>query len=178
MADSLRIIVLLGTARTGRQSEKVAAVVRACAEGHGFAVDFVDVKDHLQSFTEEREIKAWSQKVLAADGLIIVSPEYNHGYPGELKLLLDSAYAEYNHKPLGIVGVSDGPAGGIRMAEQLRLVAVTLGLVPIRAIVHFAMVKELFDQSGALKDKEAWEKKLEVLCQEMEWYARALKAAR
>lgn len=57
-----------------------------------------------------------------ADGLVIVSPEYNHGYPGEMKLMLDQLYKEYNRKPVGICGVSSGALGGARMVEQLRLI--------------------------------------------------------
>src|SRR5262245_58802077 len=119
-STKLSIPVILGTARSGRESEKVAKFVHEFAVQHGFLTELVDVRDYLQSFTEEKELTAWKEKATAADGFIIVSPEYNHGYPGELKMFLDSAYVEYNHKPLGIVGVSDGMAGGIRMAEQLR----------------------------------------------------------
>jgi NAD(P)H-dependent FMN reductase len=69
--------------------------------------------------------KAWH-----ADGFIIVSPEYNHSYPGELKMLLDMLFSQYAHKPVGICGVSSGAWGGTRMVEQLRLVCLAFHLGP------------------------------------------------
>ena len=80
--------------------------------------------------------------MLAADGLIVVSPEYNHGYPGPLKEVLDSLYEEYEHKPIGICGAGGG-LGGSRAVEQLRLVAIELKLVPIREALYFPMVWDL-----------------------------------
>lgn len=177
--DTLRIILLLGTARNGRQSEKVAGFVRECLSARPeFSIDFVDIRDELERFTEEREMKSWKEKVSAADGLVIVSPEYNHGYPGELKILLDSAYDEYARKPAAIVGVSSGLVGGARMVEQLRLVLTELGMTICRAPALFTRVQDLFDGAGVLKERETWQKKINTLADEVAWFARALKNAR
>ncbi|MEA2715396.1 MAG: hypothetical protein QOG91_424 [Candidatus Parcubacteria bacterium] len=174
----LKIPVILGTAREGRQSEKVARFVRDRAAVYGFDSELVDVRDYLQMHTEEKPMEKWKAKAAAADGFIIVSPEYNHGYPGELKIFLDSAYDEYARKPLAIVGVSSGLIGGARMIEQLRLVCTELGMVMCRAPAFFQRVKTLFDEQGNLENREEWEKKIEHLCTEVEWYAKALKAGR
>jgi NAD(P)H-dependent FMN reductase len=56
--------------------------------------------------------------------------EYNHSYPGELKMLLDMLFSQYAHKPVGICGVSSGAWGGTRMVEQLRLVCLAFHLGP------------------------------------------------
>ena len=112
-----------------------------------------------------------------ADGLIIVSPEYNHGYPGELKILLDTLYQEYNRKPVGICGVSDGLMGGGRMVEHLRQVLVELQMAPIHAALYFRNVEKLFDTSGNMTDG-AYEKRAKDFFDELTWFASALKQAR
>ena len=92
--------------------------------------------------------------------MVIISPEYNHGYPGELKLLLDNAYDVYEGKPVAICGVSNGPIGGARMAEQLKLVLSAFQMMIINAAVYFANVNELFETSGEIKNTEYWEKRV------------------
>ena len=73
----------------------------------------------------------FSATVSRSDGLIIVTPEYNHGYPGLLKHALDMNLKEYIHKAVGICGVSAGPSGGARVTEALLPVMRELGLVTI-----------------------------------------------
>ena len=70
------------------------------------------------------------EKARRSDGFIIVSPEYNHGYPGELKMLLNMLFSQYAHKPVGICRVSSGAWGGTRMVEQLRQVGLAFHLGP------------------------------------------------
>jgi len=111
------------------------------------------------------------------DGLIIVSPEYNHGYPGELKMMVDMLFSEYAHKPVGICAVSSGPWGGVRMTEQLRLVCIALHLLPIGEAVHFPKVQELFDDQGQLLGKSQHGQARRLL-EELIMYAGALKAAK
>lgn len=112
-----------------------------------------------------------------ADGMIIVSPEYNHGYPGELKMMLDEAFKEYHQKPAAICGVSNGGLGGARMAEVLRIVLIALHMLPVSTAVYFSNIQNLFDESGAIRD-ESYREKVKKLFDELVWYARALKEAR
>ena len=122
--DKLNILVIIGTGHPGRKTKVVADLVFAQTNNFGFQAELIDVLDWLDSpFTgPNNRTSEWQSKVNQVDGLIIVMPEYNRGYPGELKLLLDQAYKEYNRKPVGLVGVSSGPIGGARGVEQLRLV--------------------------------------------------------
>lgn len=146
--------IILGTAREGRRSETVAKLVLEEAQGAGLETELVDVRDYVSKTTGEELPRSLelSAKMTRADGLVIVAPEYNHGYPGELKIFLDSMYDEYELKPLGICSVSSGEVGGARMAETLKLVALELGLMPIRNTVHFRSVNDLFDEHGELTD--------------------------
>ncbi len=184
--ENLFIPVLLGSGREGRMSEKAARCVYAkLAELPGVESVFLDVRDFDHRFTvppwgkggaDERPT-TWKEIMGKADGLVIVSPEYNHGYPGELKLFLDTLYDEYARKPLGICGVSSGALGGGRMVEQLRLVAIELKMVPLRNAVYFPNVKTLFGEDGSPTDP-SFAKRLEGFFAELLWYARVLKPAR
>lgn len=179
----LFIPILLGTAREGRQSEKAARFVLEEAKRYAqFETQLIDARDFGLSRTDDtktsEKAKKFSQIINRADGLIVVSPEYNHGMPGELKMTLDQLYKEYNHKPIGICGVSEGHMGGSRMVEQLRLVAIELKMVPINTAVYFSSVESLFDEQGKIKDVETYRKRLIGFFDELLWYAKALKAAR
>lgn len=177
------IPIVLGSAREGRHSEKAARYVLGQARADGrFETELFDVKDFLRAPSTERPAAGeradqWREAMARADGLIIVSPEYNHGYPGELKLMLDQLYREYNRKPIGICGVAGGNLGGARAVEALRLVAIELQMAPIRSAVYFANVRTLFDEQGVIKDA-TYRDRLTVFFDELVWYAQALKAAR
>lgn len=180
---NLFIPILLGSAHEGRRSEKAAHFVFEQAKAYGkFETQFLDVKDFVQSAKtgaamQKEKSEQWSNIMKRADGLVIVSPEYNHGYPGELKLMLDQLYQEYNRKPVGICGVSAGMLGGGRTVEQLRLVAIELQMVPTRNAVYFANVQTLFDDKGQMKDS-SYTEGIKILFEELFWYADALKVAR
>lgn len=178
--EKLFIPIILGTARKGRHSKNVAHFVLEYAKEYGFETQLIDTTDFPLNQTQESDELAakWSAIADKADGFIIVSPEYNHSYPGELKLLLDSIYKEYNRKPLGICGVSGGSLGGARMAEQLKLVSIELQMVPIRNTVYFSKIQELFDDQGKLKDEGVYRERLKAMFDELAWYAKALRNAK
>lgn len=182
MSESLFIPLLLATGREGRKSEQVAKFVLQEAKAHGFESELVDARDFSISRTDNtktsEQSKAFANLITRADGLIIVSPEYNHGYPGELKLTLDQLYEEYRHKPVGICGVSAGVLGGARVVEQLRLVMIEFQMVPIRNAVYFSETHKLFDNEGNIKDTEYYNKRLNAFFDELFWYAKVLKEAR
>jgi NAD(P)H-dependent FMN reductase len=112
-----------------------------------------------------------------ADALVVVSPEYNHGYPGLLKHVLDSCLKEYIHKAVGIVGVSAGPFGGTRVIQNLLPVMRELGLVTIFWDVNFSSVQKAFDQQGRLSD-ESYIRRIDKFLQELIWMARTLRYGR
>lgn len=173
--------VILGTAREGRESEKAAKFILGETIKAGLETELIDVRDYRIRATDRTEkspeAKKQSEKITKADGLIIVSPEYNHGYPGELKMMLDSLYKQYFNKPVGICGVSIGPVGGARMVEQLRLVCIELHMVPIREAIYFPLVQNIFDEKGNIKEPAYYER-VKPFFSELIWYAKALKNAR
>ena len=180
--SQLFVPVLLGTARQERRSEVAARYVFEELKKFGIDSQFVDVRDHLfgatvAAWTADDRAKPWRELMAKADGLVIVSPEYNHGYPGELKVLLDSAYSEYAKKPVAVCGVSNGVFGGARMIENLRPVIVGLQAVPLVNAVSFAEVQKLFDASGACLSPDL-PGRLKKMFDELAVLAAALKGAR
>jgi len=182
MAD-LFIPIILGTAREGRNSERVAKYVLKQAEKDGrFSTELLDVRDYVNRPQSTMAVdgpmgKKWKETMSRADGLIIVSPEYNHGYPGELKLMLDDLREEYHRKPLALCGVSTSAIGGARVVEQLRTVAIDLQMTNLRNAVYFISVQNLFDEKGEMKDA-SYEARVKTVLDELVWYAEALKPVR
>jgi len=175
------IPVMLGTAREGRQSEKVANFILGEAKKNGLESEIIDVRDYriiatnnTQDIPEAKKLEA---KIIKADGLIIVSPEYNRGYPGELKIMLDMLYEQYFFKPVGICGVSSGPFGGCRMVEKLRSVAAQLHMVSVPEAMYFPNVKTLFDEKGNILD-QAYYGRAKKFLDELFWYAKAIREVR
>ena len=147
------IPILLGTAREGRLSEKAALFVEEEAKKFGFETEIIDPRTVLKAPATSGEIdESYREKIQRADGILIVSPEYNHGYPGELKIMLDSAYKEYFGKPVGICGVSTGLLGGVRMTEQLRLVLIEFHMINTREAVYFNGAEAVFSEVSGTKE--------------------------
>jgi len=183
MENKLFTPVILGTNREGRQSENVAKLLlQTMKKRKGFTTQLFDVRDfkfpqddYGQAIKEQ--FPTWRDAVVRADGLVIVTPEYNHGYPGPLKSLLDTLLPEYKHKAVALVGVSAGPWGGTRAVENLLGVMRELGLVAISANLNFPQAQELFDEKGELQD-EVYVERINRFLDELEWMARVLRWGR
>src|SRR2546422_3820284 len=177
----LFIPVILGTARQGRESEHAAHFVFERTKARaGVETELIDVRAlpmRLDDAGEQMKDPAFSATVERCDGLILVTPEYNHGYPGMLKHALDSNLKEYIHKPVGLCGVSAGGFGGTRVVESLLPVMRELGLVTIFWDVNVSSVGKAFDASGQLQD-DALPRRIGKFLAELVWMARVLRAGR
>jgi len=177
----LFIPVILGTARMGRMSMYAARLVTwEVGKRAGVETELIDITQlPLPTDDAGEAIKdpSYSSKMERADALIIVAPEYNHGYSGLLKHVLDSCLKEYIHKAVGIVGVSAGPFGGTRMIQNLLPVMRELGLVPIFWDVNFSGVHKVFDKDGKLLD-EAFIGRVDKFLKELIWMAKTLRQGR
>ena len=177
----LFIPVILGTARKGRMSANVARVVlgeiqkREAVETE--LIDICDLPMPVDDAGEAIKNAGFSAKMTRADALAIVSPEYNHGYSGLLKHVLDSCLKEYIHKAVGIVGVSAGPFGGTRGIQDLLPVMRELGLVNIFWDVNFSNVYKLFEEDGTLRDM-AFIPRINKFLDELIWMAKTLRYGR
>lgn len=175
------IPLILGTAREGRESEKVARFVYdEFIKLNLCETQFIDVRDFLFGKTVDdsaTEVKAWQDIALKADGFFIVTPEYNHSFPGELKIFLDSLYDEYKGKPVALCGVSSGQFGGARMIDHVKTVLIELGMVTLRSCIQVPKVEEVSFVTGS-KDSDVYKKRVITLVEELVQMATLLKKTR
>lgn len=157
--------ILLGTSRKKSLSESIAKFVTHEAERFGFESNLISPRDHLEypvtarAGIEMKKRVPWHQTMNRASALIIVSPEYNHGYPGELKLMLDMLFEEYRNKPVIVMGVSSGKLGGARMVENLLPVLISLNMHPLKNSIYFSEVEKILSERGTVKS-EKYKKKV------------------
>jgi NAD(P)H-dependent FMN reductase len=177
----LSIPVILGTTRKGRMSAHAARLmVQQIERRRDIATELIDISElpmPVDDAGEEIKDAVFSDKMSRADALVIVTPEYNHSFPGLLKHVLDSCLKEYIHKAAGIVGVSAGPFGGVRAIQDFLPVIRELGLVNIFWDVNFGNVANVFDTSGRLLD-EAFIKRADKFLDELVWMAKTLRYGR
>lgn len=181
--DRLFLPVLLGTNRQNRNSVFPARWLvgemekRADIETSLFDVgDFALPQDDYGQGLKDR-FPEWRDAIIRADGLVIVSPEYNHGYPGSLKAVLDLLLKEYIHKAVAFVGVSAGPWGGTRVIEAMVTMVRELGLAVTFTDLNFPKVQKTFDSDGKLLD-QAYEKRAKDFLDELVWMGTVLKWGR
>lgn len=184
MSDqNLFIPILLGTPRKHRESANVARwVYSKMQERDEIETQFFDVQDFdLPQDDYGQEIKdrfpEWRDAITRADGLVIVTPEYNHGYPGALKSVLDLLLREYIHKAVAVVGVSAQVWGGTRVIESMVHVVRELGLAITFTDLNFPRVQDRFDADGNLLD-DAYEKRAKDFLDELIWMATTLRWGR
>lgn len=181
--EQLRLPVLLGTNRKMRKSVLAAKwligemgkrteIETRLFDTDDFALPQDDYGTGIKDLFPE-----WRDAIVKADGLIIVSPEYNHGYPGTLKAVLDLLLKEYIHKSVALVGVSAGPWGGTRVIESIVPLVRELGLAVTFTDLNFPFIQKTFDDEGKLLDS-AFEQKAQGFLDELIWMTRALKWGR
>ena len=158
----MHITIVLGSARKGRRSEHVARALEKCLRIHK-AVDvaYVDVRDHVRlpetippwGVGGANEVSTiWKDTVQKTDVILFVLPEYNHGYPGEWKLLVDSLSKEYTGKKAYIVGVSSGSFSGVRVADHVKPVLIELNFTVQKKGLYVGSLETVFDEGGVLID--------------------------
>jgi NAD(P)H-dependent FMN reductase len=186
------ILVIQGSTREGRFSDKVVEWVREGVGARaGVTVDVADLRDHPLPFFDQGppsrtpreyasdEVARFAGRVDRADGFVVLTAEYNHGYPGVLKNALDHAFVEWNRKPIAFVGW--GNVGGARAIEQLRQVAVELEMAPVRRSVHIlpnVLVPLLTGEGEPASALPALNPQLALMVDDLLWWADALASAR
>ena len=177
----LYIPVILGTVRKSRMSEHAAQLMASeVAKRPNVETELIDIaRLPLPTDDAGEAIKdpGFSSRMWRADALVIVSPEYNHGYSGLLKHVLDSCLKEYIHKAVGIAGVSAGVFGGARGIQGLLPVMRELGLVTIFWDVNFSNVHKLFAADGTLQDQSMLPR-IDQFLKELIWMAKTLRHGR
>jgi NAD(P)H-dependent FMN reductase len=186
--STLNIKIIVGSTRANRFSDKPAQwMFDLATQRADLEVELLDLRDYPLPFFEEAlppglakdnytnpQVVKWRDKVKEADGFIICTPEYNHGYPAVLKNAFDYTYSAWARKPAAFV--SWGGVGGARAVEQLRLVAIELDMVATRWAVHIPnpwFIKDVSDIATEQNNNSA-----KALLDHLTWWTRALKTAR
>jgi NAD(P)H-dependent FMN reductase len=181
--------VVTGTTRRGRFSERVADwVVGRLAARPDAEVELVDLRDHPLPFFEgnppakfprdypHEAAASLGRTVDRADAYVLLTAEYNHGYPAVLKNAMDWTFVEWRRKPVAFVGW--GNVGGARAIEQLRLVTIEYEMAPLRHAVHVLPDTMLAARTGDPEPFRSLEPKLDLLADDLTWWSAALAAGR
>jgi NAD(P)H-dependent FMN reductase len=182
------IVVILGTTRDNRFGDTVAHwFLTRTEERADLTFQSVDLRDWQFPYYDHslppsrieygEMAQRWADIIGPADGFIVITPEYNHGYPAVLKSALDAVYREWVRKPIAFVSYG-GWAAGTRSVEQLRTVAIELQMAPIRPSVALQLAPRLFDAEGNLKDPDLINTTVTGMLDDLAWWANALREAR
>jgi NAD(P)H-dependent FMN reductase len=193
----MKLAVIIGATRTGRQTPKQAKwVANAARQMDDVEVELVDLKDYPMPFFDEpisprynqnRQIDPaampWLKKLEEADAYVFVTPEYNHSIPGVLKNALDYVTWEIQRKPAAVV--SHGSAGGARAQLMLKVILSESKAVPLPTFTPLTMtgMSEQIDDDGNLTEAgkanpRGLQQSLEAALAELKWYSDALASAR
>jgi NAD(P)H-dependent FMN reductase len=177
----LNIPVVLGTSRKGRASVHAARLLAELLNRRaGVSSDVIDIASlplPVDDAGEAIKSAAFASAITAADGVVIVAPEYNHSFPGLLKHTLDSCLSEYINKAVGLVGVSAGPFAGIRVVQSLLPVMRELGLVTIFWDINIGQVGKVFSEDGRLLE-DAFIRRSDRFIRELIWMSKVLRYGR
>lgn len=183
-SEPIQLAILIGTTRVQRESDKAARYIADMGRQQpGVELTLVDPRDFNfpgDGNDPEGKDPRYTAITAKADAFFIVTPEYNHSFPGSLKRMLDSELANYNHKPVAFAGVSNGGWGGTRAVESLVPAVRETGLVVMSWDVYFPRVQDIFDEQGVMHPEYAdrYHKNIQKLYDELLWFARLLKQGR
>jgi NAD(P)H-dependent FMN reductase len=173
-----RLLVVIGSTRPGRVGLPVGQwlVGRARASGDWevdvadlaeIALPFLDEPEHprLRRYTKPHTL-AWSARVDAADAVVFVIPEYNHGINAATKNAIDFLNQEWALKPVGTVSYG-GVSAGTRAAEMLNQVVTTLRMVTVQPAVNIPFVAQFIGDDGAVVPNAVMEAAADAMLAEL-----------
>ena len=173
------IAILSASVRAGRHSHRVALYFKKYIEENDLAtVDVLDLNEYQFPVFNERLkfqtnpsalVTEFASKIKSADGVIIVTPEYNGGYPAALKNVVDLLYDEWRRKPIAISTVSDGSFGGTQVITSLQFTLWKIRSWTVPAMFPVPKVVDAFDENGNAKDKIGTDKRAKGFLSELLW---------
>jgi NAD(P)H-dependent FMN reductase len=178
----LRLTVIVGSTREGRFAPNVTRWFDSVARAHGgFDVEVTDLADAELPTTltrrPARSVETYLAQLERADAFVVITPEYNHGYPAPLKQAIDLAYTQWQAKPVGFVSYG-GMAGGLRAVEQLRQVFAELHATTVRDVVSLHNPWSLFDEDARVHESSGADAAAKTMLDRLAWWAVALRSAR
>ncbi|MGI8811611.1 MAG: NADPH-dependent FMN reductase [Pyrinomonadaceae bacterium] len=183
----MRIGIILGSTRPGRNGEAVAKWTRDIAANRTDAeYELVDIAEYDLPLLDEpvppsmgqyskEHTKRWAAKIASFDGFVFVTPEYNHGTSAALKNAIDFLFAEWNNKAAGFVGY--GSAGGARAVESLRLVMGELMIADVRLQVMLSLSED-FENYSVFKPQKRHAQEVNAMLDQVVVWSKAMKTIR
>lgn len=175
----ISIAIISASVRTGRNSHRVALYFKSLIEEKKLGtVTLLDLASYNFPVFEERlhlqkspaaQALEFAERIKEASGVIIVTPEYNGGYPASLKNVIDLLYQEWQRKPVGISTVSDGAFAGMNVITSLQFSLWKIRAWTISAMFPVPKVTATFNEQGVPTDKEATDKRALSFLNEMLW---------
>lgn len=181
-----KIAVIAGSVRSERQGIKVANWVVNCLKKRNHVVDLIDPlvvdlplldKMYKEMENPPEKLKKMYHVIKEAEGIVPITPEYNHSISSALKNTLDYFLEEYYFKPSAIVSYSAGPFGGILAGNHLRQILAEMGAPAIPSQFPISKVNKVFDDDGNLLDNN-YERRIKKFVDEFEWYVEAMSKQR
>jgi azobenzene reductase len=179
----MKIAIILGSVRKNRKSSRVGMYLKTLLDIENKAeAELLDLMEYPFPVMEERfrnltnppkGMAEFSRIMAEADGIMIVTPEYNGSYSGALKNTLDYFKFEYMKKPMGIVTVSDGIWGGINASHHLMAWALHVKAIPSPFKLMVQNISLLFDENGELTDP-GFEGRAKKFLNEFLWLTNAI----
>ena len=173
------IAIISSSVRTGRNSHRTALYFKNYIEENNIAtVEILDLNQYKFPLFDERlrfqknpaeNVLEFADKIKSADGVLIVTPEYNGGYPASLKNVIDLLYNEWHRKPIAISTSSDGVFGGTQVITSLQFSLWKIRAWPVPAMFPVPKVQETFDENGAPADKKSIDKRAAIFINELMW---------
>lgn len=174
-----KISIISTSVRKGRRSHRVALYFKRYLEENGLAsAEILDLDKYRFPIFEERlrfqespgkKVIEFASKIRESDGIIIVTPEYNGGYPASIKNIIDLLYDEWHRKPVAISTVSDGNFGGTQVIISLQFILWKIRAWTVPAMFPVPNVQDNFDENGNLKENPAMEKRTKNFISELMW---------
>lgn len=181
----MNIAIISSSVRIGRNSHRVALFFQNyIIENALGTVDMLDLAAYKFPVFDERlqymkdptpEVLDFAGKIKAADGVLIVTPEYNGGYPASLKNVIDLLYPEWKRKPVAIATASTGPFAGSQVITSLVFTLFKIGVMLVPSMYLGPKVQEVYDEQGRPTDKAATEKLAKPFIDELLWCMEAAK---
>jgi azobenzene reductase len=183
----MKLIILLGSVREGRQSHKIATyLLRRLEAEPGTTPELVDLKAQPLPIFESRwqqddapqeALASLGERLQAADAMIFVSPEYHGSYTGVLKNAVDHYWGEFARKPIGVVATGAGQFGGLNASTEMQQLVLSIGAFPMPLKLLVPRIKHAFDENDELIDEKSREL-TEKFVNEFLWFSRAILAAK
>jgi len=173
------IAIISSSVRVGRNSHRVALYFKNYIEENKLAtVEILDLMEYQFPVFDERlryqkeptaKMLDFAGKIKAANGVLIVTPEYNGGYPAALKNVTDLLYDEWRRKPIAISTVSDGSFGGTQVITSLQFTLWKIKAWTVPAMFPVPKVHDSFDENGNPVDKAGVDKRAKPFLEELTW---------